>query len=201
MFDLQGVADLTNEMSCPACLDRANKDSPRGVHDNKQGHPWVHGTDQGPMGRPDKGDVMIHKALRFCQVGVCSRRARTAQTRTPSSGASRWTHGFVAPTRDPWGSLGKATCRSGLRQVGKHEARANYVRFTDVAVLPGGAFATRPVRPAPTGTPHGSALAANRDPWVPGNTEEPPGSRQRRRDDPQALVCGEPDARVSGPSI
>ena len=104
MFDLQGVADLTNEMSCPACLDRANKDSPRGVHDNKQGHPWVHGTDQGPMGRPDKGDVMIHKALRFCQVGVCSRRARTAQTRTPSSGASRRTHGFVAPTTNPLGS-------------------------------------------------------------------------------------------------
>ena len=53
---------------------------------------------------------------------------------------------------------------------------------------------------------HRSALAANRDPRVPGNTEEPPWiPRQGRCDNPQAvldrLACGEPDARVSSPSI
>ncbi len=62
---------------------------------------WHH---REPMVFFGKGDLMIHKALRFCQVGVCSRRARTAQTRTPSSGASRRTHGFVAPTTNPLGS-------------------------------------------------------------------------------------------------
>ena len=66
-------------------------------------------------------------------------------------GRKQGTHGFLVPARDPWDSPAKATFRSGLRQVGEPEARANYVRSTDVAVLPGGAFATRPVRPAPTG--------------------------------------------------
>jgi hypothetical protein len=60
-----------------------------------------------------------------------------------------------------------------------------------------------PVWTAQTGTsPPGAPWATNRDPRVPGSTEEPPWiPRQGRRDEPQALVCGEPAARVSSPSI
>jgi hypothetical protein len=50
--------------------------------------------------------------------------------------------------------------------------------------------------------PHGSALAANRDPWVPGSKQGPPWvPGQGRRDDPQAvfgrLACGE---RLANPT-
>ena len=38
----------------PSRPDRTNKDSPRGVHDNKQGHPWVPGTTRDPWDAPTK---------------------------------------------------------------------------------------------------------------------------------------------------
>jgi len=109
-LDPQGVAVLTDEMSCPACLDRTNKDSP--------------------------------------------------------SGASM-------------GSCGNVTCRSGLRQVGEPEARANYVRSTRCCGSPrrGVCYPPRQVR-----TNRHSA-------WErPGSKQEPPWVPwKRRRDDPQAL--------------
>jgi hypothetical protein len=124
--------------------------------------------------------------------------------RTPSSGASRGTHGFLVPARDPWDSPAQATCRSGLRPLGKSANPTPEPTTSDPQVLrfcQAGRLLPAPSGPHQQGTPPWEFPGSNRDPMVPGNTEEPPGSRQRRRDDPQALVCGEPDARVSGPSI
>jgi hypothetical protein len=50
-LDPQGVAVLTDEMSCPALVRVAQKDSLLG---SKQGDPWVPGTSHGPMGFPGK---------------------------------------------------------------------------------------------------------------------------------------------------
>jgi len=137
--------------------------------------------------------------------GIAARPVWTAPTGTPQwecPGNNRDLHRFLAAKRNPPGFLGKATCRSGLRQVGKHEARANYVRFTDVAVLPGGALQPAPSGPHQQGPPPWEFPGSNRDPvgsWQHGGT--PWVLWQRRRDDPQAvldrLACGEPDARVS----
>jgi hypothetical protein len=109
---------------------------------------------------------------------VVSRPVWTAQQGLPlgSKQGYPWVPGT---SQGPMGLLGTGDVpiwSSAPREIGEPDARANYVRSTGVAVLPGGAFATRPVRPAPTGTPHGSALAANRSLRVPGNTEGPPGS-------------------------
>jgi hypothetical protein len=49
----------------------------------------------------------VDEVLRSRQEG-CPFPPRPDATRTPSSGASRGTHGFVAPTADPWGSPAKA---------------------------------------------------------------------------------------------
>jgi hypothetical protein len=89
--------------------------------------------------------------------------------RTPSSGVSRGTHGFLVPARNPWGSAPRVTRRSGLRQVGEPDARAEHVRSTGVAVLPGGALL-----PAPSG-PH----QQDPPPWErPGQQQGPTGSWQ-----------------------
>ena len=54
-LDPQGVAVLTDGMSCPALVRVAQKDSLLG---SKQGDPWVPGTSQGPMGFRGKGVVI-----------------------------------------------------------------------------------------------------------------------------------------------
>ncbi len=111
-------------------------------------------------------------------------------------------HGFVAPTTDPSGS--SARRRADL-VFGKSANPRPEPSMSDPQVLrfcqAGHCYPPRQARTnrdLPTGAPR----AANRSLRVPGSTEEPPWiPRQGRRDDPQALVCGEPDARVSSPSI
>jgi len=126
---------------------------------------------------------------------VVSRPVWTAQQGLPS-GASRG-HSWVPGTsQGPMGFLGKATFRSGLRPLGKSANPTPEPTTSDpqgVAVLPGGALLPprldRTTGPSPwsawqqTGT-HGF-LATRRNPL---------GSWRRRRDDPQALACGEPAA-------
>ena len=139
----------------------------------------------GPGTRP----VSIDKVLRFCKAGSLFPPRLDRTTRTPSSGAGRDTHGSLAPTRDPWcssarrradlvfGSLGNPRPEPGMSDP-------QMLRFCQAGHC-------GPSRQARTNRnlPHGSALAANRDPhgflatrrnlpWVP---------RQRRRDDPQAV--------------
>jgi hypothetical protein len=148
-LDPQGVAVLTDEMSCPAL--------------------------SGP-----------HK-------------------RTPSSGASRGTHGFLVPARDPWDSPTQATFRSGLRPLGKSAKPTPEPTKSDPQVLrfcQAGRLLPAPSGPHQQGPPYGVPwqqtgtqwfLATRRNlPWVPG---------QGRRDDPQAVfgrrACGE---RLANPT-
>jgi hypothetical protein len=146
--------------------------------------------------RPDRRDVV-------------SRPVWAAPTRTPSSGASRGTHGFLVPARDPWDSPAQATCRSGLRPLGKSAKPTPEPGMSDPQVLrfcQAGRLLPAPSGPHQQGPSYGVPwqqtgtqwfLATRRDlPWV---------LWQRRRDDRQAvldrLACGEPDAPVSSPSI
>jgi hypothetical protein len=113
--------------------------------------------------RPDRRDVV-------------SRPVWIAQTRTPSSGASRGTHGCLVPARDPCGSSARAACRSGLRvprEIGEPDARVEHVRSTRCCDSGRRDIAARPVWTAQTGnSPTGAPwqqtgtlgfLAANRD--------------------------------------
>jgi hypothetical protein len=101
--------------------------------------------------RPDRRDVV-------------SRSVWTAQTRTPSSGASRGTHGSLAPTTDP--SVSSAGGCTDL-VFGKSANPRPEPGMSDPQML---RFCQAghcgPSRQARTNRelPHGSALAANRDP-------------------------------------
>jgi hypothetical protein len=98
--------------------------------------------------RPDRRDVV-------------SRPVWIAQTRTPSSGASRGTHGFLVPARDPWDSSAQATCRSGLRPLGKSANPTPEPTTSDPQVL---RFCQAGrLLPAPSG-PHQQALPMGA-PW------------------------------------
>jgi hypothetical protein len=55
---------------------------PRGVHDNKQGDPWVPGTNQGPMGFPGKGDAMIQRPYLFAGPAGTDWRTRVGHVRS-----------------------------------------------------------------------------------------------------------------------
>ncbi len=59
--DGKGVAVVTGGESVPTSQGRNTGTPSSGVHDNKQGDPWVPDTNQGPVGFCGKGDVVIHR--------------------------------------------------------------------------------------------------------------------------------------------
>src|ERR1017187_8114700 len=117
------------------------------------------------------------------------------------SGASRG-HSWVPGTsQGPMGFLGKGDVpiwSSAPREIGEPDARANYVRSTRCCGSPRRGIATRPVWTAPTGpSPMGVPWQQTGAYGFLATRRNPLGSWRRRRDDPQALACGEPAARVS----
>jgi hypothetical protein len=63
------------------------------------------------------------------------------------------------------------------REIGEADARANYVRSTGVAVLPGGVLLPAPSGPHQQGTPPWEFPGSKQGPpWVPGNRRNPLGS-------------------------
>jgi hypothetical protein len=114
----------------------------------------------GPGTRP----VSIDKVLRFCKAGSLFPPRLDRTTRTPSSGAGRDTHGCLVPARDPWSS--SARRRADL-VFGKSTNPTPESSMSDPQML---RFCQAghcgPSRQARTNRnlPHGSALAANRDP-------------------------------------
>jgi hypothetical protein len=105
-------------------------------------------SDWNPSGLDPQGVAVLTDGMSCPALSVSHKR-------TPSSGVSRGTHGFLVPARDPWGSAARVTRRSGLRQVGEPDARAGHVRSTGVAVLPGGALLPAPFGPHQQGLPLG----------------------------------------------
>lgn len=96
---------------------------------------------------------------------VVSRRVEAAQTRTPYAGVSRGAHGFLAPIRDPWVSLARVTCRSGLRQIGHPRPELS---MSDPQVLRFSRAGHCPPRRARTNRdlPHGNSLATRKDAMI-----------------------------------
>ena len=93
--------------------------------------------------RPDRRDVV-------------SRPVWIAQTRTPSSGASRGTHGCLAPTRDPSGSSARRRADLVFGSLGKSANPTPESSMSDpqgVAILAGGTLRPGPSGPHKQGTP------------------------------------------------
>jgi len=141
--------------------------------------PTVLGSCQGPSGFLGKGGVAAPGlrprgfAARASKVS-CPRPDRinkdsllgSADGGPMASGPKPGAMGF--PRRGPRGR----TWSSGLWRT-TPRPEPEHVPSTGVAVLPGGPLLPRLDRTS-RDLPHGSALAANRDPRVPGRTEEPP---------------------------
>jgi hypothetical protein len=98
--------------------------------------------------------------------------------RTPSSGVSRGTHGFLVPARDPRGSPAgrRVDLVAGPAGSDRRTRRPSQLRPIHKVLRFSQAGHCYPPRLDRTNRelPHRSSLAASRDPWVPGSTEEPP---------------------------